>query len=168
MWKPSYKSSMATKQKLYLETTIPSYLTSTPSRDLVVAAHQQITREWWEKRREHFDIYISELVLEEAKAGDETAAAKRLDVLKLFPLLEVTNEVNELAKELLITRTIPQKAARDAAHIAYATIHHMNFLMTWNCVHIANAVIIQSVAKICRRYGYELPFICTPEELLGE
>ena len=123
---------------------------------------------WWDKRREDFDIFISQLVLDEAMAGNATAAANRIEILKLFPLLELTPEVNELAKELLITRTIPQKAARDAVHIAHATIHRIDFLMTWNCVHIANAVIIQSVAKICRQYGYELRFICTPQELLGE
>ncbi|MBI3194328.1 MAG: type II toxin-antitoxin system VapC family toxin [Ignavibacteriae bacterium] len=159
---------MATKQKLYLETTIPSYLTSTPSRDLIVAAHQQITREWWDKRKESFDIYISQVVLDEAKAGDVQAARKRLKILNGFPILEMTSIALELANELIVTRTLPAKAARDAFHIAIATVHGMDFLMTWNCAHIANAIIIQSVAKKARQYGYSLPIICTPTELLGE
>ena len=160
--------SMATKQKLYLETTIPSYLTSTPSRDLIVAAHQQITRGWWVKRRKNLDIYISQVVLDEATAGDAHAARKRLKVLNGFPILEMTSIALELANELIVTRTLPEKAARDAFHIAIATVHGMDFLMTWNCVHIANAIIIQNVAKKAMYYGYSLPIICTPEELLGE
>lgn len=159
---------MTTKQKLYLETTIPSYLTSTPNRDLIVAAHQQITREWWDKRRKNFDIYISQVVLEEAQAGDVHAARERLKVLNKFPILEMTSIALEFSNELISTRTLPEKATRDAFHIAIATVHGMDFLMTWNCVHIANAIIIQSVAKKAMHYGYTLPIICTPEELLGE
>lgn len=156
------------KPKLYLETTVPSYLTSRPSRDLIIAGHQQITREWWERRRADFQFYISQLVVDEAGAGDHEAARERLKVIQDFPLIDITPEVGALASGILVAGIIPRKAATDAAHIAIAAVHGMDFLVTWNCVHIANAVIAKAVANICREHGCECPVICTPEELLGE
>jgi hypothetical protein len=156
------------KYKLYLETTIPSYLTSWPSRDLVIAGHQQITKEWWKKRKRAFDIYISQLVVDEAKAGNDEAARERLNAIGDLSLLDITEEVERLAIRILTSGVIPKKAATDAAHIAIATVHGMEYLMTWNCVHLANAIITKAVARICRQEGFECPIICTPEELLGE
>jgi hypothetical protein len=156
------------KSRLYVETTIPSYLTSWPSRDLVVAGHQQITREWWATRRDDFQLFISQLVVDEAGAGDPVAARKRLKVLEGLPLLDITPEVAEVASSILASGKVPRKAATDAAHIAIAAVHGMDFLVTWNCVHIANAVIAKSLVSICREHGYECPVICTPEELMGE
>ena len=153
---------------VYLETTIPSYLTSRPSRDLITAGHQQITRDWWEKRRDAFRLYISQLVVDEARAGDPDAARERSRVVQDVPLLDITPEVEELTSRILVSGAIPRKAATDAAHIALAAVHGMDFLLTWNCVHIANAVIAKAVAKICRQQGWDCPVICTPEELLGE
>jgi hypothetical protein len=148
-----------------LETTIPSYLTSRPGRDLVIAGHQQVTKEWWEKRSEAFEIYISQLVIDEASAGDPDAARQRMLVIRDLAILDITPEVGHLAAALLASRVIPRKAATDAAHIAIAAVHGIDFLLTWNCVHIANAVIAKDIAKICRRYDWESPVICTPEEL---
>src|SRR5450759_5997156 len=108
------------KSRLYLETTIPSYLTSRPSRDLIIAGHQQITREWWENRRGTFQIFISQLVVDEAGAGDPVAAGKRLKVLQGLSLLDITPAVVELASSILAAGKIPRKAATDAAHIAIA------------------------------------------------
>lgn len=156
------------KPRLYLETTIPSYLTSRPSRDLIIAGHQQITRDWWAKRRGDFQVYISQFVLDEAGAGDAIAARERLKVLQPFPLLDITPEVSVLASALVASGRIPPKAATDAAHIAITAVHGMDFLITWNCVHIANAAIIKDLASICRDHACECPVICTPEELLGE
>lgn len=156
------------KLRLYVETTVPSYLTSRPSRDLIVAGHQQITREWWEKRRHGFQLYISQLVVDEASAGDPGAARERLKLIQDLPLLDITPEVGVLAAGILASGIMPPKAATDAAHIAIAAVHGMDFLVTWNCVHLANAVIAKALAKICGRHGYECPGICTPEELLGE
>jgi predicted nucleic acid-binding protein len=156
------------KPRLYLETTIPSYLTSRPSRDLIVAGHQQITRDWWEKRKDDFQIYISQLVVDEASAGDAVAARERLKVIQVLPLLDITSEVAELASRILASGMIPRKAATDAAHIAIAAVHEMDFLVTWNCVHIANAAIVKALSVICREHAHECPVICTPEELLGE
>lgn len=157
-----------TKAKLYLETTIPSYLISRPSRDLIIAGHQQITGEWREKRRERFQIYMSQLVVDEASAGDPGAARERMKVIRQFPLLEITPEVELLASRVLASGALPQKAATDAAHIAIAAVHGLDFLLTWNCVHLANAFIAKAVADVCRRHGCECPVICTPEELFGE
>ena len=153
------------KQKLYMETTIPSYLTSRPSRDLVIAGHQQVTKDWWEKRRDAFEIYISQMVIDEASAGDPDAARQRMLIVRDFALLDITPEVGYLAAAILASGVLPRKAATDAAHIAIAAVHGIDFLLTWNCVHIANAVIARDIAKICRQYDWESPVICTPEEL---
>jgi len=153
------------KQSLYMETTIPSYLTSRPSRDLVIAGHQQVTKEWWEKRRGAFDIYISQLVVDEASAGDPDAARERMLIVRNFALLDITPEVGHLAAAILASGVLPRKAATDAAHIAIAAVHGIDFLLTWNCVHIANAVIAKAIANICRQYEWESPVICRPGEL---
>ena len=127
------------KARLYLETTIPSYLTAWPSRDLVRAAHQQITRDWWDKRRTRFEIYISQVVLRECQAGDVTAAAERLRALQDLPLLEQTEAATRLAQSLLSEVPLSERAAVDALHVAIAAVHGMDYLLTWNCTHIANA-----------------------------
>ena len=155
------------KSRLYLETTIPSYLTSRPSRDLIIAGHQQVTKEWWENR-DAFQLYISQLVVDEAAAGDPVAARERLKALQGLPLLDITPEATGLALAILASGKIPRKAATDAAHIAIAAVQGMDFLVTWNCVHIANAANARALALICRKHAYECPVICTPEEIMGE
>jgi hypothetical protein len=154
------------KPKIYLETTIPSYLTAWPNRDLVIASHQQLTREWWLKRRGVFDLYISQFVIDEAKAGDRAAARERMKVIGKLPMLDITPDVGKLASAIVGSRVIPRRAATDAAHVAVATVHGMDFLLTWNCAHLANAVLAKKLARICRSQGYECPYICTPEALL--
>jgi len=156
------------KSKLYLETTIPSYLTARPSRDLIVAAHQQITHEWWEKRRHNFEIFISQFVIDETGQGDEEASQRRFEILSEFDLLDITDDVTDLASAILDAGVIPQNAATDAAHIAIATVHNIQFLLTWNCAHLANAEISIGIKSVCKSKGYEAPIICTPEELMGE
>ena len=156
------------KAKLYLETTIPSYLVGRPSRDLLVAAHQQITRDWWESRRADFDLYASELVLQEVRVGDAQLATRRLELLAGVPILTVSSEILELAEDLIAEGPIPRKAAGDAAHIAVATVYGCEYLLTWNCRHIANAELHRAIRRVVERYGYEVPNLCTPEELMGE
>ena len=156
------------KSRVYLETTIPSYLTSRSSRDLIIAGHQQVTRERWERRRDTFQLYLSQLVIDEVSAGDPDAAREPLKALRDLPLLAITPEVTELASGILDSGKIPRKAATDAAHIAIAAVHGMDFLVTWNCVHIANAMNARSLASICREHGCDCPVICTLEELMGE
>lgn len=153
------------KPKVYLETTVISYLTARPSRDLVTAAHQQVTQDWWLDSRPYFDLFISQLIKDEASGGDERAAEKRLQTLSGLPLLPTSREALELAKAIMKQALIPRKASEDALHIALATTNGMDYLMTWNLRHIANAVIRGQVEALCRAEGYEPPVICTPEEL---
>ena len=156
------------KPRVYLETTIPSYLRAWPSRDLVRAAHQQITREWWHQRRTQFEVFISQVVLRECQAGDPTAAADRLEVLQELSLLEQTDEATKLAQGLVEQVPLPDRAAVDALHIAIASVHGMDYLLTWNCTHIANATLRDPIESVCRAGGFEPPTICTPEELLSQ
>jgi hypothetical protein len=156
------------KAKLYLETTIPSYLTGRPSRDLLVAAHQGITRDWWESRRSDFDMYVSELVVQEVKAGDALLANQRLEILRDIPVLAVNDEILQLAGDLITEGPIPRKGAGDAAHIAIATVYGCDYLLTWNCRHIANAELHRPIRRVVEEYGYDMPSLCTPEELMGE
>ncbi|MBA3943716.1 MAG: type II toxin-antitoxin system VapC family toxin [Herpetosiphonaceae bacterium] len=152
---------------VYLETTIVSYLTGRSSRDLIVAAHQQLTQEWWDQHRLAFDLYISQLVIQEASAGDPMVPKRRLVALEGIPLLALTEDAVALARALTNDGPVPAKSAADALHIAVAAINGMEFLLTWNCKHIANAITRSSIEAICRVRGYEPPIICTPEELLG-
>jgi hypothetical protein len=153
------------KPKVYVETTIVSYLIGWPSRDVVIAGHQQITREWWEAASERFEFVTSELVIVEASAGDPQAARERLEALESLTLLEATDEALALARQLVDSCAIPQKAAEDAAHIAIAVTNGVDFLVTWNCRHIANAEMRSRIEAVCREAGYEPAVICTPEEL---
>jgi predicted nucleic acid-binding protein len=153
------------KPTLYLETTIVSYLTALPSHDLVRAAHQQLTRDWWETRSA-FDLYISQFVLDEAGAGDAEAAQRRLAALTGVPLLDVTTEARLLAGEILSLGGMPPKAYVDAVHVAVAAAHGIDYLLTWNCTHIANPMMRGKIEAICRATGFEAPVICTPVEFM--
>lgn len=154
------------KPKVYLETTVVSYFMAKPSRDIITAAHQQITQEWWENRRSDFDLFISELVEQEASAGDEDAVQRRLKMLEGLPALQVNQAAVDLARILVNENALPEKATGDALHVAIATMNAMDYLMTWNMRHLANATIRNAITVICRAHGYEPPVICTPEELL--
>lgn len=155
------------KPRVYVETTIASYLVARPSRDLVVAAHQKLTLEWWETQRERFEVFVSDLVLLEASKGDEVIAAKRTATLTGIPILESTDEAKVLAAAFLASRVIPAKAAADSLHVAIATAQGMEFLLTWNCRHIANAEIIDGLETVALAAGYRIPMLCTPEQLMG-
>jgi PIN domain len=155
------------KPKVYLETTIVSYLTARPSRDLIIAAHQQLTQEWWTNRRTDFELYASQLVITEASAGKTEMAQRRLEALNATMLLEIKPEAATLARTFVTGGPLPEKAVADALHIAIATVHGMDYLLTWNCKHIANAEMQTAITIRCRMAGYEPPIICTPEELLG-
>ena len=156
------------KPKVYIETTIVSYLTAWPSRDLIRAAHQHITREWWQHGAPEFDLYSSQAVLHESSGGDPEAAAQRLKALEGVAVLELTMEASDLAEQLLEQAALPRKAAVDALHIAIAVVSGMDYLLTWNCTHIANATMRGRIESICRSSGYEPPIICTSEELMGD
>ncbi len=155
------------KRKVYIETSVISYLTARPSKTILGAAHQQITLAWWETRSQ-YDLVISESVLRECGAGDPDAAKKRLTVLNDVPLILITEQALDLANSLVAKGIIPAKAAEDALHIAIATVNGVDYLLTWNCRHIANPEIQRGIAAHLEDIGLSLPFICTPEELLGE
>jgi predicted nucleic acid-binding protein len=159
---------MSTLPSIYVETTVVSYLTARPSRNLRVAAHQEITADWWLRRRPHFDLYVSVLVVEEAAAGDADAAERRLALLKGVSRLEVTEVASVLAARLVAELAIPREAAEDALHVAIAAANGMDYLLTWNCRHIANAAMRNRIADVCLASGVEAPVICTPEELLED
>ena len=154
-------------ESVYLETTFISYLVSRPSRDLLVAAHQQTTHEWWTNRRQDFDCYVSQVVIDEVLAGNPEEAKKRMEKISAFLVLEVTEEAELLTRSILADGAIPAHAVRDAAHIAVAAVNDMDYLLTWNCTHLANAQIIRRISVACNREGYNMPVICTPEELMG-
>ncbi len=153
-------------ERVYIETTVVSYLTARPSRDLIIAAHQQITHDWWNTRRTDYELCISELVLDEAGAGDAQAAQERLLVLQPMLVIETTTEAFELAEDLLRAGALPQKAADDALHIAVAATKAIPYLLTWNCRHLANAAMRPVIESVCVARGLKAPIICTPEELL--
>jgi predicted nucleic acid-binding protein len=153
---------------VYIETTIVSYLTARPSRDLVQRAHQQLTRRWWRTRRPQFDLYVSPLVIQEAAGGDLLRARRRLAALKAVPVLDTTADAMRLAEALARAGAVPTQAVVDATHIAIATVHGMAYLLTWNCAHIANATMRTRIETICRGEGYEPPVLCTPEELMED
>ncbi|OGV69540.1 MAG: hypothetical protein A3K19_13975 [Lentisphaerae bacterium RIFOXYB12_FULL_65_16] len=155
------------KPSLYMETTIPSYLAAWPSRDLIVAAHQQLTHDWWQRRRGAFRLYVSQLVLDECGLGDRDAASRRLALLKGVPLVPADDEVFNLADQFVGQGCIPVAARADAVHLALATVNEMEYFLTWNCVHLNNAQIVEQVRAICVVQGYGCPVICTPEELMG-
>lgn len=150
----------------YLDSNVISYLTARPSRDVVSLAHQQVTRDWWDRQRHNFELHISELVAFEIGRGDPAAAQARLEFVRDLPVLRITPEARVLADRIFRATTLPDKASSDALHVAMAAVNGMDFLLTWNCTHIANGVVLKIVNKVCRDSGYEPPIVCTPEELL--
>ena len=154
------------KPKAYIETTVISYLTARPSRDVVVAGHQQSTRDWWEGRRAQFRLFSSQLVLQEAGRGDPDAAGERIEKLRQTEALETTAEAVALSGKFIEGGPLPQKAAEDALHIGIAVVNGMDYLLTWNLTHLANAALRNKIDQICRSNGYEPAVICTPEELM--
>lgn len=156
------------KETVYLETTVISYLTAWRSRDLVTAAQQQITEEWWNSDRTRYELYVSQIVTREAGGGDPGAAKRRLEVLQDIPLLDVTQEVQRFALELLQKVPLPERAEADALHIALAVVHGMHYVLSWNCRHIANAALRPRIESVARMAGYQPPVICTPQELLED
>lgn len=156
------------KPKVYIETSIPSYLTAWPSRDLVKAARQQIIQEWWQTRRGDFDLLTSQVVLDEASTGNPEFVKRRLESLEGIPLLDVNQDAIALAEELVHHGPLPEKATVDALHIGIAVVNGMDYLLTWNLTHIANAAMRNKIEQVCRSKGYEPPIICTPDELMEE
>ena len=153
---------------VYIEISIVSYLTARPSRDLVIAARQEITYEIWPRLSEQFERFISALVIQEASRGDEEAAAKRLGAISEMPVLGISQEAHDVAQALLSQGAIPAGSEEDALHIAIACVNGMEFLLTWNFSHINNAFKKAKIVRVVEDLGFAAPVICSPEELIGD
>lgn len=156
------------KQSVYVETSVISYLTARRSRDLVIAAHQELTHQWWQTRLPGFDVFVSELVLEESRAGDEDAAGRRLSAIEGVSVLRLNDEAIVLATKLVDEGPIPREFGADALHIALAAVNGTDYLLTWNCKHLANAAHRHKTEMLVEAVGYACPVICTPEELMED
>ena len=153
---------------VYLETTIPSYLASFPSRDLVTAAHQQVTHDWWARAGANYELFVSEAVLEEIRAGDSSAAARRMELVRDLPILVLTERVRTLTRTYSARLALPPQAPTDVVHIAFAVAYEMDYIVTWNCKHIANGHVIRRLMETNRELSLPTPIIVTPEELLEQ
>lgn len=151
---------------VYVETSVISYLVARPSKDPRVASNQELTHRWWQVRSQGFELYVSAVVLGEAMRGNATLAAARIEIAQQLRLAQVTREAVDLAAALVAGAGVPKKANEDALHIATAATNGLDYLLTWNCTHIANAVTIPRVNAICRRHGFEPPLIYTPQEFM--
>jgi predicted nucleic acid-binding protein len=154
------------KPRLYLETTIPSYLVARESRDVWLLADQQATHEWWNLQRHEYDLFISEAVLLEVSRGDAVFAAARLATLREIPVLRDDPLAAKLTRRLLDEAIIPSKAADDATHLGLAAAHGLDYLLTWNCRHIKYPALRRRIEQACAAVGLECPVICSPVELL--
>ena len=150
---------------VYVESSVISYITARPSRDVVTSARQSITIEWWDNRRSKYDVYISELVIEEIASGDKNAAQKRLNVVEHIPNLEIKLVAKELADLLISEGAVPENSPEDALHIGLAAAHGADYLLTWNFKHINNATKRAEIVRVIENQGYMSPILCSPEEL---
>ena len=155
------------KEKIYLETSVISYYSARPSRDVIVLAHQAITRSWWPIALKQYDIYISEVVIEEMSMGDPEAASKRIESVNEFAELKLSEDVERMADVYMREFEIPKKAFRDTLHLAFSSVHNIDYLVTWNCAHLANVHVIKKVRRINTEFDMPIPIICTPEEFEG-
>ncbi len=153
-------------QSIYIETTIPSLYVSRPSAQLIEAARQQMTRTWWDDHRHEFEIFSSQAVIDECSRGEAGKANERLAMLANVQLLDLDPQVAKVAIEFVDRQIIPTKAAEDALHIAATAVHSIDYLITWNFKHIANPRNWSRLADCLSSFGYPMPIICTPEELL--
>ena len=157
----------ADNPKLYLETSVISYLTARPSRDLIALARQEITREWWEQRN-HYELFVSAVVRGEIAKGDDAAIQDRLSAIQRIPILARRREIEALAGQYVENGIVPASSPGDAAHLAFACFYEIDLLATWNFKHLANALVRKRLREFNERAGFYTPIICTPEELLGE
>lgn len=155
------------RRRVYVETSIVSYLTARPTSDLIAAAWQKATLDWWDTQRGRFDLYTSDVTLEEAGRGDTNAAARRLEALSGIPVLELTDSAVDLASALVGQGALPRKAIDDALHVALCAVHGVDYLLTWNFRHLDNAETKPVIRAVSASHGFSAPEICTPQELMG-
>jgi predicted nucleic acid-binding protein len=153
---------------VYIETSIVSYLRQRPSSQVVMAARQLLTHQWWSNERGNYELVTSQYVLDEASAGDPVLAAERLESLGGIPLLPLDPQIGVIAAEIMSRAILPPKAAIDALHIALVAHHRIQYLLTWNCKHIANARILPRIHEVLTKLGCPIPIVCTPEEMVDD
>ena len=156
------------KKAVYIESSVVSYLTARPSRDLVIAGHQASTAEWWQEYRDQYEVFISPLVVEEISAGDPTAVAERLMAVDGIASLSISEEAEAIAEALLRAKAVPANSSRDALHIAISATQGIDYLLTWNFKHINNASTRILVTNVVSKFGLVCAVLCSPEELIGE
>jgi hypothetical protein len=154
------------KKRVYIETSVVSYFTARPSRDIMVAAHQEATRNLWPELVGKHETYISAMVYEEAGKGDSEQARIRLEAIDPFPMLDIDDEARSLAEKIIAGRGIPADYPEDALHIAVAAVNGIEVVITWNFAHLNNPFTRRAVRRIVEKEGYVCPEICSPEELL--
>lgn len=153
---------------VYIETSIVSYLRERASTQVVMAARQILTHRWWDSERRNYDLVTSQYVIDEASVGNVELAAQRLEALKDIPLLTLDPAIEAIAAEILSRTILPGSAQIDALHIAAVAYHEIDYLLTWNCKHIANARILPRIRDVLTELGLFVPIICTPEEMVGD
>lgn len=151
------------KNKVYLETTVISYLTARPSKDPIVLGHQEVTKRWWKVIPGKYEIVVSEVVIEEAEAGDALVANERLEAIQNFSVLRLTDDVSERARKYLNVLPIPEKAFGDVLHLSFCSVFKIDYLVTWNCRHLANVEMIKALRYVNEGDGWHTPIICTPD-----
>lgn len=154
------------KPTVYIETSVLSYLAARPSNDLRAMSNQATTLEWWETQKPKYELVVSEFVIAEAGLGNPEAAERRLAAIEGILELQATEAVRVLGRALISRSALPAKAEIDAYHVAIAAVNGIEYLLTWNCTHIANAITRPKIEATCRALGYEPPVICTPDELM--
>jgi len=153
---------------VYIETSIVSYLRQRPAAHVVAAARQLLTRRWWDEERQHYRLVTSQAVRVEAGAGNPSLATERIKLLDGIPLLDITSQVAAIANEVMTRMILPKSARIDALHIAVAAFYRVDYLLTWNCAHIANARILPRIRSVLSELGVFVPIICTPEEMVDD
>ncbi len=154
-------------ESVYIDTSVVSYLTARPAQDMVTAVRQIETIEWWTTQSPHFELFSSDVAIEEAKQGHPEAAQRRIEVLRELTILTVTLDASDLADALIEGRAVPAEAEDDARHIAVATVNNIDYILTWNFTHIANTVTMPLITDVCEQQGYNSPIITTPNQLQG-
>ncbi|MBI5153944.1 type II toxin-antitoxin system VapC family toxin [Candidatus Poribacteria bacterium] len=151
---------------VYIETSVVSYLVARPSRDIIMCGHQILTQEWWERALPKVQGFVSPAVIDEIRRGDPLAAQRRLSAVQPLAILPFTQEVSRMAGIYLRELLIPESEPYDTLHLAYASVHAVDYLITWNCRHLASALVQRRIGAINKREGYPYPGICLPEELM--
>lgn len=153
--------------KVYVETSIPSaYCTSRTDPESV--ARKNWTQHWWDFKREEYDVLASEIVIEELERGDYPTKQDALALVEGLPLLEMDPAISEIVKTYIRHFLMPAESGGDAAHLALASYYKCEFLLTWNCEHLANANKFQHIRRVNSMLGLYVPNLVTPLELLGE